>query len=150
MSILIPSKNVFNYIHSGLERAAYRNECDEWYSQVIRSHFRHKDIDKESRRLIESWQELNLLSYNIKYQQNTAETITKFRPTFTHKEMEVNQLLKYVQCVQYNIEPGTIEDLMEMTSQQKDDLKLLQEWEIDIAGAIVNQLPEYKKATWCE
>lgn len=150
MSVLIPNDEVFNYIHAGMTRAAYRRVCDEWYSGTMSSHFKHYDIEKESKRLIESWMELNLLSYHIKYRENRDELQVAFKETYTHKEMQEHQLLKYIQCVDYNIEIETIEDLLEISEQQRKDYKLLKQWCNDVMIAIINETPKYKKATWSE
>lgn len=148
MSVLVPDNKVFNYVHSGLQNAAYNTVINQWYSHSIKSHFRNADIETESRRLIESWMELNLLSYYIKYKENRINIKIKFRPDFTHKEMNECQMLKYLQCINYNIEPCTIEDLMELSQQQKDDLVLLKNWANEMAVSIVGQMPSYKTATW--
>lgn len=148
MSVLIPNDEVFNYLYSGLERAAYKIECDEWYSNQIMRHFKDKDIETEARRLVESWMQLNDWSYSIKYGQD-VETKIKLRRKTLHKPMEVHQLLKYAQCVSYNIEKETIESAgNKLTSQGKSDLWLLEQWILDIAMSIINQTPEYKTATW--
>ena len=39
---------------------------------------------------------------------------------------------------------------MELTDQQREDLELLKNWQHDLLNGIVNQLPDYKKATWSE
>lgn len=149
MSVLIPNDEVFNYLYHGLETAAYKSVCDEWFSSKIRSHFKDKDIETEGRRLVESWMTLNDLSYAVKY-KGDVEVKLKLRRKAIHKPMQVHQLLKYVQCVDYNIEKSTIEEVRTLNNQQKTDLWLLQQWALDIASGIINQTPEYKAATWSE
>jgi hypothetical protein len=148
MSVLIPNDEVFNYLCSGLERAAYTRTCDEWWSHRIHSHFKDKDIETESRRLVESWMQLNDWSYSFKYGEE-VETQIKLRRKTLHKPMQVHQLLKYAQCVDYNIEKDTIECAgNKLTKQGKSDLWLLRQWILDIAMSIIGQIPEYKEAKW--
>lgn len=97
MSVLIPDDQVFNYLRSGIEKAAHNRTCDEWWSHRIFSHFKDKDIETEARRLVESWMQLNDWSYSVKYGEE-VETKIKLRRKTLHKPMQVHQLLKYAQC----------------------------------------------------
>ena len=147
---MIPNDEVFNYLYRGLETAAYNRTCDEWWSHRIFSHFKDKDIETEARRLVESWMQLNDWSYSVRYSEE-VETKIKLRRKTLHKEMQVHQLLKYAQCVDYNIEKETIESAgHKLTAQGKSDLWLLQQWILDIAMSIIGQTPEYKAATWSD
>lgn len=151
MSVLIPDLSVYNYILNGLELAAYRKVCDEHYAYCMHLHFERKEIHKESQRLVKSWLDLNHRSYQYKYENGKKETslwqfvnigLTNVRPL---------QLLKYIQCVLYNIELYTIkENGGEVTKQEEEDYKLLEVWKEHLAFAIIDKLPEYDKAKWSE
>lgn len=148
MSVLIPSKDVFNYVGVSMDRCIYGSEVNEWFHDSMRNHFNKcGDIDKEQVRLVESWMRLNDLSYCCKYGEAPNKSY-KWRRNFTHKEVTVYQLLKYIQCIRYNIELCTIQEKMEVTDQMRADENLLRIWADDIAHAIVGQIKEYDAADW--
>jgi hypothetical protein len=92
--------------------------------------------------------ELNDLSFSVRYGEE-VETKIKLRRKTLHKQMEIHQLLKYAQCVDYNIEKDTIESAgHKLTSQAKKDLWLLRQWIMDIAMSIIGQTTQYRAATW--
>lgn len=152
MSVLIPDLKVYNYILNGLQKSAYRSVIDEYYSHCMVRHFESKDIDKESKRLVKSWLDMNHKSYQYRYEDGKEEAslwqfITK-EIVYTLKPL---QLLKYIQCVLYNIELDTIKDGEgEVTKQQEDDFKLLDTWREELAFSIINKIPEYDQAKWSE
>lgn len=143
MSVMVLDSKVFNYIRAGIERAAYNTTVNEWY--FYRLHYmRDKDIETETLRLVRSLADLNELSYCGKY-KDEFERLSKFiKPTFTHKELEPLQFIKYVQCLIYNIEP----EHFTLTPQQLEDYNLIKQIEIEALSAYVGQLEGYKKAAW--
>lgn len=149
MSVLIPDVKVYGYIHSGMIKAAYRTECDAYHASCIYSHFRYHDIEKESKRLVKSWAALNEESYDVRYKQ-TGDSLQEFINFRKNYDVNIYQLLKYVLCVQYNIEADTIEEVRKLTEAEKDDLEILNKWAGQIQYAIIDQMEEYKKAKWSE
>lgn len=144
MSVLVPDLKVYNYIQCGIEKIAYNSVIDEFYSNSIQKHFKNcPDISKESKRLILSWLNLNQWSYNKRYKDNDDCDLTKFyHEDYTHKKLSAIQLLKYLQCIEYNIE---IEP-----EDYKNDLQLLKDCIKELTESIVNNLPEYKSSSWCD
>jgi len=60
MSVLIPDLKVYNYIQAGIEKMAYNNTVDDFFSNTINRHFHNcPDISKEAERLVLSWLKLN-------------------------------------------------------------------------------------------
>jgi hypothetical protein len=145
MSVLIPDLQVYNYLQAGIEKMAFTNVIDDFFSQSIRSHFKNcPDISEEAERLIKSWLSLNQESYNRRYpkERDDINLCGMYYPTFTHKPLTSVQTLKYLQCVSYNIE---IEPEL-----LKKDIDLLKNCILDLLQAIVSNSEEYKKATWSE
>lgn len=145
MSVQTLSPENLNYIKIGIERAAYNNQVNDFYYYPIHLHFKDKDIEKESKRLISSWADLNMKSYCLKYKDDNFVNMADFMGHYpTKKPLKAIQLLKYVECLSYNIEP----EHWELTEQEKQDLALLNKTKDAIAYAIVGSLPEYEKAAW--
>ena len=145
MSVLIPDLQVYNYIQTGLQRLAYNNIVDDLFSNTVNKYFRNcPDYEKEAERLVLSWLKMNIESYNKRCQvKETTDLIGLYYPTFPHKDLTACQLLKYLQCVEYNIE------IVPKDLQQRKDLQLLKDCIDDLLNSIVHNLPEYNKATWC-
>ena len=142
MSVLTLSPEVFYFIQQHIERAAYNKVVDQFYYQPIQSHFRDKEVYDESYRLIRSWADLNYKSYAFKYK----EPFVSIAPLIKYSNIEYNafQLLKFVDCLYYNIEP----EHWELTDQEQTDLHLLKRTKNAIAYAIIDSLSEYKAAKW--
>lgn len=147
MSVLTLSPETYNYIRQGIERAAYNSTVNEFYYYPIHVHFKDKDIEKESKRLIASWADLNMKSYCLKYKDDDFVSLSDFMSNYPNKKpIKAIQLLKYVECLSYNIEP----EHWELTAQEKQDLELLNKTKDAIAYAIIGSLPEYEKAAWSD
>ena len=98
----------------------------------------HPDKHEEAVRLCREWLRLIEKSYNIRYKEKGGYTYHLLRPVSV--PFQPVQVLKYAQCVSYNIEvPGGIRDHM-----------LLVDWINDMMSAIIGAMPEYKKAKWSE
>lgn len=149
MSVLVPDLMVYEYVHNGLQYAANNKTCDALYASCISVHMKRRDWDKECIRLIRAWAKLNVDSYNIKYGEK-EEGMPYWMCVTGNKRIPIDayQLLMYVECIAYNIEPGTIEDVRPLTHQEKEDYELLKRWEDQIKTAIIKQLKEYKAAKW--
>ena len=145
MSVLTLGPNALNYIAAGIEKAAYNTTVNEFYFDVIRSHFRDKDTEVECLRLVRSWSDLNMKSYCLKY-KDEFESLAPFINLDTNKPLNAVQLLKYVECLSYNIEP----EHWELSEQEKADLKILNKLQASISSAIIGSMKEYKTAEWCD
>lgn len=149
MSVQMLDLPVFNYIRAAIEKAAYNRTVDQFYFYSVAVHFKEKDIQKETERLIKSWCNLNELSYCKKYEKHGEqfENLANFiEITFTHKPLNIIQFIKYVQCLTYNIEP----EHFTLTEQQNKDLQLLKKIEVEAMAAYINSLEEYKNANWSD
>lgn len=146
MSVLTLSPDTYNYIRVGIERAAYNSQCDEFYYYSVKQQCENKDIQSECLRLVKSWADMNEKSYCLKYNEKFHSLSTFINPTFTKKPLTPVQLLKYVECLSYNIEL----EHWEQTEQETADYSLLKKLRTEIGAAIIGSLPEYKNAAWSD
>lgn len=146
MSVLTMDLKAFSYMHEGLKNTGYNSEVDDFYSPSIREHFRTKDIEAESTRLIKAWINLNDKSYGKKYKKSKNRLpMSEFYREYSHTgKITATQLLKFVQCLIYNIEL----EHWRNSSQEKADYRLLEAWSYDLLNAIVATTQEYKNASW--
>jgi hypothetical protein len=136
MSVLVLPHDVFSYIHSGLKKAAYETEVTTMHSPTVYSYFKNRDIQKESKELVKQWLTMNEQSYNIRY-NDSGTSSNVFHPKWI--KTEPNQLLKYLICLEYNIELPTSEPM-----------ELLKNWIHDLMIGITCQNELYKNAKWSE
>ena len=146
MSVQMLDLPVFNYIRAAIEKAAYNRTVDEFYFYSVSKHFRDKDIETETQRLIKSWCNLNELSYCKKYKEESDHLCEFIENTFTHKPMDIIQFIKYIQCLSYNIEP----EHFTLTEQQTEDLNLLKKIQVEAMAAYIGSLEQYKNASWSD
>lgn len=148
MSVLIPDLQVYNYLQAAIEKLAYTTVIEEFWSDSVKNHFRNcPDIEAEAERLILSWLKMNQDSYSKRYNETSEETertnlIPFYHSTYTHKPLKALQALKYLQCVDYNIEIKPEEE------QSSKDLQLLRNCINDLSSSIIGQLEEYKAASY--
>lgn len=165
MSLLIPETGVFEYVHNGLKRVAYNTTVNALHCSVIHEHFRDKDTEAEALRLVKSWAHLNELSYAVGYNMMdepftcAGEIIGK-----TYYPVEPAQLFKYIHCINYNIDVQTIDraetlssktgpkvaNVPELTWEQRQDAKLLQDWYIGMAIRLAELTPGFDKALYSD
>jgi hypothetical protein len=158
MSVLIPDMGVFTYVKSGFVYAANNRSIDDKYSESISSHCRDRFTEEEAVRWTKNLLLLNCKSYAARYR----EKLDDLRPFFKDHNVPIKavQLLKYLQCIQYNIELRTIENgyseadeksvKFDVTEQDRKDVKLLDDFIRDIQYSIVSQMPEYANAKYSE
>jgi hypothetical protein len=142
MSTLVVDTEVFNYIHSGLLRMAKKyGTITEFHAYAVVEHFDRKgDHEKEATRLIKTWMYLNDISYEKRYKEQVEKV--KFTPTFVHRPMSAIQLLKYMECLEYNID--------EEPEAFKFEIALLRSFIADLTKAIIHHSTEYNEAKWCD
>lgn len=155
MSVQCPNPDLFEYVRNGIETAVYRSQCDEFYAENIRQHFKNKDTETESLRLVRSWCDLNERSYCAAYSHhkdtsydNMKSWISKNGKNF---ELCPFQLLKFLFFISYNIKLDTITSKGgEVTKQELDDYSLLKKWQEQLMYAIISQDERYKYAGWSD
>lgn len=98
---------------------------------------------KRREQIVKKWVELNLLSYNRRYKQadNKADIelfVSLVDVYAKRKPITLCQLLKHLECIDYNIE--YYDDVYE--------IKLLRSTIDDIKTSIISEMEEYEKAKW--
>lgn len=152
MSVLVLDPKTIDYIRKGLVFTAYNREVNVHWSGTIHSHFRDKDVEAEADRLMSSLYLLNQRSYSAAYREEDKDhDLWKF----VRKTMGIPcpfQLVKYIQCLLYNIEIDTINSKYEtkVSDQELADHKMIEMWEHQILTAIVGMNNKYKDAKWSE
>lgn len=152
MSVLVLDPKIISYIRKGLVFAAYNGTVDALHSYTIFAHFKDKDVEVEADRIMSSLYLMNQRSYSARYREEDKDHDLW---NFVRKTMGLPcpfQLLKYAQCLEYNIEIDTINSKYEnkVTDQELADYEMLKRWEYEIMSAIVNQHQKYKDAKWSE
>lgn len=152
MSVLVLDPKVISYIRKGMIYAAYNSTCDALFSSTLHMHFRDKDVETETDRIIASLYLLNQRSYSARYREEDKD-----HDLFNFVRRKVGlpnpfQLLKYVQSLEYNIEISTINSKFDkwVTKQEITDYELLKTWEQELTNSIIGQMQEYKDAKWSE
>lgn len=139
MSVLVPDHEIFNHLYNAMVHSAISTTVDSRYSYVMSRHMNnHTDKHEEAARLCREWLRLIEKSYNIRYKEKGGYTYHLLKPVSV--PFQPVQVLKYAQCVSYNIE----------IFRRNKDYKLLVAWINDIKGAIIGAMPEYKDAKWSE
>lgn len=160
MSVLILDPKCMEYIHAGFIMAAYRTQCDQYYSETIRSYCRDKDIHEVAQIIVTGWAMLNELSYCVAYKE-AGQSYHQFIRFTRHWDVKPVQLMKYIECLLYNIDletikckesftQGEVKGAPEVTPAMREMYALLKSWERDIKNAILHALPEYDGAHWSE
>lgn len=86
---------------------------------------------------------LNHKSYTARYKGEPAD----FQPfKYCDKTADINpcQLLKYLQCIRYQIED------VAATYEEKQAVKTLDTWIDNMTSGILRSIPEYEQAAWAE
>lgn len=144
MSVLIPHLRVYNYVNAGLLYCAYNNTCDDLFCYDINRHFHNcPDYEAEAERLTRSWLQMNTDSYNKRYKENENLQGVFFIGA-THKPLTALQLLKYIECIEYNIE------IKPIYKQEADDLQLLSDFKTGLMASIICNMEEFKTASYAD
>lgn len=154
MSVLVLDEKGYEYVLNGFVKAGFQTQCDEYYSEFIRTHCKDKDVHDEANRLVKNWAILNELSFNAGYNDTGLDHYTLIDYNSLWK-VDCYQLLKYIDCIIYNIEIETIEQHKPVIVplnwvELKADYELLKTWKYELTRAIVTKRPEYDKAKWSD
>jgi len=148
MSVMTLSLTSLKTIFEGLVTAAHRVQCDQWYSDAIRAVVKNKDIYKELNALLNILMNLNNESYEVKYEKTGSVLPTVDFERGTIVNISIYQVLKSAECLRYNIEKSTIEQIRTLTPIEVKALKVLDDYIDDIRCGIIAEIPAYKNAKW--
>lgn len=160
MSVQIPDFKIFQYVEMGFYVTVNNSVINDLYTHSTREHCRNKLADKEATRWIKNLLLLNCKSYSARYREPLGDYHKLYTSIFRVGKLitvEACPLLKYLECIEYNIEMSTIENgyftdsiKFELSEQDRKDFALLQAFRVDLTKAIVSQLPTYQNAKWAE
>lgn len=157
MSVLVANKEVFEAVHKKIWTFQFNKVCDIDYCNTLSL------SDNECERFIKELATLNELSYNARYRETDAPILAEFLDLNKGGEkISTLQLLKYLQCIDYNIEVSTIlngyDSSNAMTEDEKrkfkfeygNTLELLERSINELQNSIISHLTDYKKLKWSE
>ena len=136
MSVLCPDPKVYEAIYHKMCAYTFNKTVDINYCSVFSS-----VTFEQIQEFVTSLCDLNEQSYNKRYNKQTkaGEELSKFI-NFRFKNPKINtyQMLKYLQCIQYNIE------------LKHENVLILDKAINEISHRIINELPEYQTAKYSE
>ena len=149
MSVMSIQPEIFGAVFSKFESYNFNRTCDINYCSSASQLF--KRGEEYVQNIIREWANLNQTSYLMKYRQNgeglTAGELIQFK---TSKRLNTYECLKHLECIRYNIEKCTIEELRGLTDSEGEALEILSAVIEEIKSVIIHELPEYKAAKWNE
>lgn len=152
MSVLVVDLEVYKAVYEKALSYTFNKQVDINYCSTL-----GRLTEKEIKSIVTDWLYLNEYSYNRKYEEgNVLPELHNFLQ-FKSKHSTINtyQMLKYLNCIIYNIELSTIEH-----GQRKEDIKieipenLMISYNIlvkaidEIKMQIISEMPKYKAAKW--
>ncbi len=140
MSVLKLDVDVCEAVYNKAVSYTFRNQVDINYCSTL-GRFTKTDLQE----IIKSWFILNELSYNGKY-KDISPSIVDLITFRTAHSINTYQMLKYMECIRYNIEPNTIK--RNLNTFEEQSLKVLNDAIDEIKSIIINELEEYKKSRW--
>lgn len=151
MSVLIPELKVFEAIHGKIEGYKFHKVCDINYCSSL------KLEENEAKEFIKNILTLNELSYIKRYREDTAPHLKDFL-TFKYKGETIStlQLLKYLECIYYNIEIYTIKNGYEGNEQNEIKPDLMRSYEVlkksisELKSTVISELTNYRELKYCE
>ncbi len=149
MSVQIIDSKVFSAIGAKIIDASYRNTVNINHISCCFS-FKRPLTEKKVLVFINRLRILNDLSYCSKYKE-PIELLKPVKIAPFGNEPNTYQFLKWLHCIDYNIEICTIEHSGRKISMlDKVCMKFLKRLIRDTEHTIIDSLPEYDKAKWSE
>lgn len=132
MSVLMVSPEVYSQIYNRIYMTKENKQCDINYC------FELREFTGESlKAFIIELSDLNEKSYNRAYKEKSKTFQSEFINFNSAKFIDVYQFLKYLYCIDYNIE-----------IKNKKAVKKLRAIIDSVQRAIIDSQPEYKNANW--
>lgn len=152
MSVLVLDIPVFESIYQKAWLYGFNKQVDVNYCHALS--FDNEDDLKDH---VKNWITLNELSFNRRYDEKNEPFLVNFMKFRHGAKISTYQMLKYLQCLQYNIELDTIrngktgfEPKMIITSELMESYKLLERAILEIMQQCINEIPQYKNANWSD
>lgn len=146
MSVLAISSNQFKEVYNKACKYQYRDTVDIDFCNTL------KNENQESlKNWCKSLLELNYKSYKKRYNKhcdleeldNDKKIIDSWNWNTMGKACSTYQMLKFLECINYNIELDKTE--LDNSTAYQTLIKAINE----IRYNIISQIPEYKNSKWC-
>lgn len=149
MSVLVLDLEVYEAIYKKACEYQYNRECNIEYCNTL------SENEDYLKTVVRDWLYLNELSHSRRYREEEEPNLAAFLTFKGGKKINAYQMLKYLQCLEYNIEIESIKtgfDGMQKKINISDTMmhsyKKLNSAIKEISQTIIAQLSEYKKANW--
>lgn len=150
MSVLVPDLKLFQQVLRRVECFQFSKTCDINYCYSLSM------TEEAAKRFVKDLIQLNELTYDRMYneeQQSPAlhEMFTTQKDT---KRIETLQLLKFLQCIHYNIDLNTIRTGRNGQENHEIKQRLLNSYETltnaieELKSTIINELTNYKELNY--
>lgn len=140
----MPEIKVYSKVYNKMVSYSFRTVCDINYCSIF------KKIDEtKAKDIIKTWCDLNEESYCLHHKRERI-TLKEYISFEYGETISTIQMLKYLQCIRYNIEDCEIKQVRNLSATEEKYLKLLDDAIINIQGVIIGEMPEYQEAEWCE
>lgn len=145
MSVLVHDPKVFSQIYVKAVDYTFHKTCDINYCSTF-------GVLKEEyiADVIRTLCDLNCESYEKRYKEEPDKVkLSEFIVfKFTGQTINTFQMLKYLECIYYNIELDTIN--RPLNELESDSMDCLRNAISEIKSVIIKELPEYQAAKWTE
>ena len=144
MSVMIVSDETYIRMYQKMKSYQNRRILDNNYCRTLAL------SDKECKAVVLTWRFLNLWSYDCRYKTQTdyeLEDKSLFgkldAAPADETAMSIHEMLKSMQCVQYQIEVNTTQNKLWSKCMDYLDKAI-----IELSDRIIKSLPEWNAARW--
>lgn len=150
MSVLVADLKVYEEVYKKAWNYTFNKVCDINYCHTLGS------LGEETlKKHVKNWLYLNELSYIRRYDEGDKPELHNFLNLKPGTAVNTYQTLKYLNCIDYNIEMNTIkngktghEKEIIISEELQESYDLLKKAINEIKDVIISQIPQYKKAKY--
>jgi hypothetical protein len=152
MSVLVPEFKMFQQVLRRVECFQFNRTCDIDYCYSLSMN------ERDAKQFVLNLIQLNELTYIRRYEEETPKTMLHemFETQSNTKRVETLQLLKFLQCIDYNIDLQTIKTGKRGTESHEIDIRLVSSHETlqraieELKSTIISELTNYKELNYSE
>ena len=152
MSVLVPDLKIYEAVYQKALDYSFRKTCDINYCHTFR-----EISEKKLQQHVKNWLYLNELSYIRRYEDGKKPELHEFLTFRRSGNVNTYQMLKFLNCIRYNIEIETIkngktgaEEPIEISFDMMESYNLLQKAIEEIMCVIIGEIDQYQEAKWSE
>lgn len=152
MSVLVPDLKVYDAVFEKAWSYGFHKVCDINYCNTLS--FNNEETLKNH---VKNWLWLNEMSWIRRYEDGDKPNLADFLTFRSKKHINTYQMLKYLHCIDYNIEIETIqtgktgyETPFLIPDDKMESYRLLKKAIEEIQGVIILEIEEYKEAKYCD